>query len=228
MSKQKDANYFRLDEPERALLRQQWHDLTRPYSDDAARRETLWQELRELYAEPHRAYHNLAHINALLLMTEDLAQHRRLQKIDAVRFAVWFHDAIYQPRRHDNEARSADLAVTALNALGVPAEIIDTVRQWILATHKHTAEGLDTDGQMFLDMDLAILGTPPETYQAYAAAIRAEYSWVPGFFYRRARRQILEGFLARPQLYFTPDFSVSREVQARANIAAELANQLSA
>lgn len=218
------SNYFRLDAAERELLRMQWHDLTRPYTADETRREAVWQNLAALYAEPHRAYHNLTHINALLMLASDLEQHRRLSDPDAVRFAIWFHDAIYQPRRNDNETLSADLAVSELVSLNIPPDVIDRVRAMICATQKHDATGLDDDGKLFLDLDLAILGTPSETYQAYRQAIRAEYAWVPKFFYRRARRKILQGFLARPQLYFTPDLSATREVQARLNLAAEIAS----
>lgn len=217
-------DYFRLDAAERALLREQWHDLTRPYTADELRREAVWQNLAALYDEPHRAYHNLTHINALLLLAENLEHHRRLPDADAVRFAIWFHDAIYQPRRQDNETLSADLAVSALIDLNVAPALIDRVRAMICATQKHTSEGLDAAGQVFLDLDLAILGAPPETYQLYTQAIRAEYHWVPKFFYRRARKQILQGFLARPQLYFTPDLSATREGQARLNLAAEIAS----
>ena len=217
-----EYSYFHIDAPERESLQHQWRDLIAPYAPDAARAAEVWQQLCTLHDEPHRAYHNFSHVNALLLMAEDLRERRRLSDATVVAFAIWFHDAVYQPRRDDNEARSADLAVSSLDSLNVPAEITERVRGLILATKTHSAAGLDNDGQLFLDLDLAILGAPPDTYRAYREAIRAEYSWVPAFFYRRARRKILQGFLDRENLYFTSDIGGLRETQARENIAEEL------
>ena len=43
-----------------------------------------------------------------------------------VALALWFHDAIYDVHRHDNEAQSADWARDALTAAGVPDEAAAT------------------------------------------------------------------------------------------------------
>lgn len=213
---------FHVGKQKRDALRQQWHDLAAPFMPDTARRDEILVQLFALYSETHRAYHNLGHIHALLFEAEDWKQRAQWQDYPSAAFAIWFHDAIYQTRNDDNEERSADFAASSLSALGVPAEIISRVGKMILATKKHAAEGLDDDGKLFLDLDLAILGSAPEIYRAYQTAIRDEYSWVPGFLYRRARRKILQGFLERERLYFTDHLANERERQARDNIAREL------
>jgi predicted metal-dependent HD superfamily phosphohydrolase len=69
-----------------------------------------------------------------------------------------------------------------------------------------------------VDIDLSILGAPPETFDAYQEAIREEYSWVPGFLYRRKRKKILRSFLTRDRI-FTTDFFFGRyEERARQNL----------
>ncbi len=136
--------------------------------------------------------------------------------------ALWFHDAIYDPRRADNEAQSAALAAAALPALGLDAAAVGRVADLIRQT-SHTENVLAGDGALICDIDLAILGAPPVAFARYDAAIRQEYAWVPDDIFGRERARLLEVFLARPRLYFTPYFSERLEAQARANLALAMA-----
>ncbi len=54
---------------------------------------------------------------------------------------------------------------------------------------------------------------------AYAQAIRQEYAAVPDELYRPGRRRVLEGFLARPQIYLTERLRALWEAPARANLS---------
>jgi predicted metal-dependent HD superfamily phosphohydrolase len=154
-----------------------------------------------------------------------------LRETAVVQFAIWFHDVIYRTRHHDNEPRSADYATTTLAQLHIPQAVIDDVASLIRATQTHRLdatedalpERLHHDGGWFLDFDLAILGSRPDVYAAYAKAIRREYFWVPAFLFRQKRRAVLEFFLQRPQLYFTEDMRAELETQARENLTNELA-----
>jgi predicted metal-dependent HD superfamily phosphohydrolase len=213
---------FQVGKPKRDALRRQWEELAAPFMPDAALRADALAQLFALYSETHRAYHNLSHIHAMLFYAEDWKQRGRWRDYAGAAFAIWYHDSIYQTRNSDNEERSAAFALSSLKALAVPAETAARAEKMILATKTHSAEGLDEDGKLFLDLDLAILGSASEVYRAYAQAIRAEYSWVPGFLYRRGRRKILNGFLERERLFFTDEIAREREKQARANIAEEL------
>jgi predicted metal-dependent HD superfamily phosphohydrolase len=206
-----------------AELASRWRDLAAPYGSDVT--AAVWEKLRQAYTETARPYHNLTHIGALLDWAERFQA--QLQHYDAVRFAIWFHDAIYDTHQYDNEERSAALAGQQLQRLNVPADTIRAVEQMILATKTHQAEGVDipwlADTRWFLDFDLSILGSPPAVYRAYSQAIRREYGWVPDPLYRRGRRQVLEGFLMREQLFLTEQLRAQLEAQARANLRAELA-----
>ena len=206
-------------------LQTHWQQLAAPYGAATA----AWTELEQAYTAATRHYHNLTHIGALLAWAA--AFQSQLQHYDAVRFAIWFHDAVYDTRQSDNEERSAALAVQHLTQLQVPPAVRRAVEQMILATKKHQlpivqfAEDAawQADARWFLDFDLSILGSPPELYRAYSQAIRREYGWVPGWLYRRGRRQILAGFLQRERLFFTEAMHSRLETQARANLRAELA-----
>lgn len=217
---------LQLSAAELPALQSQWQRLAQSSGADAQLAQAVWLNLQRNYSAPARHYHNLGHIKALLDWVELF--HSQLQQPDAVRFAVWFHDAIYKPRRHDNEERSAELATQELSRLNVPGATINAVNALILATKQHRAEALPAklaaDGRWFLDFDLAILGSRPEIYRAYSQAIRREYAWAPNPLYRRGRRQVLESFLQRAQLFFTAEMRARREAQARQNLTEELAS----
>jgi predicted metal-dependent HD superfamily phosphohydrolase len=187
--------------------------------------EPLRAELTRAYKAPDRHYHGLAHIEALLaLAQEEVAS---IADRDAVEAAIWFHDAIYNTRRTDNEERSAQLARTRL-AGAADAERVDRIAAMIRATAGHAvpafADGSAArDCALFLDMDLAILGAAPADFAAYEAAVRREYGWVAEPQWTAGRRAVLTSFLARPAIYATAEFHARYEATARRNIAVALA-----
>lgn len=181
--------------------------------------DPIFRDLAACYAELRRAYHTLEHIHECLAHF-DATRHLLARPIE-VELAVWFHDAIYDPRRGDNEEQSARLAAGQLRAAGVDDQLVARVAELIRLTN-HAQEGLTGDAAVLCDIDLAILGAAPERFGRYDAAIRREYEWVPEAIYRRERARLLAGFLARPRLYHTPFFSARLEKPARANLVTAL------
>jgi predicted metal-dependent HD superfamily phosphohydrolase len=176
--------------------------------------------LLRCYAEPHRAYHNLTHLQECLAWfdrAEALAHHP-----GEVQIALWFHDAIYDPRSDRNEEASADRAAAAVRAAGGEAACVDRIRELVLAT-RHLTPPPPDDPSLVADIDLAILGAEPERFWSYEAGIRQEYDWVPEAAFRDGRRKILERFLGRPRLYATDWFRDRLEDRARDNLRAAIA-----
>ncbi|GAA5534683.1 phosphohydrolase [Deinococcus aluminii] len=168
------------------------------------------------YAEAHRAYHNAAHVRALLTA---LASRGVLTPTLAL--AAWGHDLIYDPRAQGNEERSAETFGAWLASQGADAALVQEVTALILAT-RHTAPPQTRAEALLVDADLSILGADALTFAAYDAAIRQEYAFVPDAEYREGRARVLRGFLERERIYVTPEFA-GLEGQARANLAAVLA-----
>ena len=186
----------------------------------AESREQLFSAIAEYYSGPGRFYHNLHHVAEVLRLLGSAGV--RAQSHEAVCFAAWFHDAVYDTRRDDNEERSAELAAGWLAQFRAPQETVNRVRRLILATRKHEAGNLSPDELLFLDADLSILGAPEEIYLQYRAAIRREYDWVSEDVYRRERKRILENFAARERLYFTDELRARLEAPARRNLLDEI------
>ena len=180
----------------------------------------LRARLETLYREPQRHYHSLAHIEALLRWLahwRDLA--RAPQLIEA---AIWFHDAVYDTHRDDNEPRSAELARDELRALAWPQADVARVAAMVRATQHHAAAVSDADTLLFLDLDLSVLAQRAEVYDAYSAAVRAEFAWVDTPRYRAGRLRVLRSFVERDAIYRTPAVQAAWEAAARANLAREL------
>jgi predicted metal-dependent HD superfamily phosphohydrolase len=187
--------------------------------------EPLHAELVAAYTAPDRHYHDLHHIEALLGLAGGCAD--EISDRDVVEAAIWFHDAIYDTRRDDNEEQSAALAaarLTGLTGCGRIARIAAMIR----ATAGHVMPDISDaaarhDCALFLDMDLAILGSPEADFEAYEAAIRREYDWVSEPQWRLGRRAVLTRFIERPVLYATARFRASHEAPARHNLARAMA-----
>ena len=105
--------------------------------------------------------------------------------------------------------------IDALHAAGVPRESVQHVHDLVMAT-RHTAVPSAQDERLLVDIDLSILGAERARFDEYEQQIRREYAYVPGFLFRRKRREILQGFLDRPAIYSTPYFHDALEARARA------------
>ena len=184
------------------------------------------------YAEVHRHYHTATHIMFVLRHLHDMARQSAVQPSPEVIAAGLYHDAIYDPMVHNNEALSAVLAAKDLAELGWTTQRRDSVAALIIATAGHLAEparsgrhGDDRadDTAMLLDADLAILGAEPGAYQAYVNGVRAEYAHVDDGQWRTGRSMVLQRFLDRSRLFVTDYMYTAAEHRARANIEAELA-----
>jgi predicted metal-dependent HD superfamily phosphohydrolase len=172
------------------------------------------------YSTPGRYYHTLKHLDGVLSTIEILQGYTN--NLAAVQLAAWFHDVVYDTEAQDNEERSADYAFDLLSNLAIPESTITTVTRLILDTKNHQAAMDDYDSQVLLDADLAILATDSVEYKEYAHAIRQEYGWVADADYITGRQQVLERFLVRSRIYFTPLMSEFAEPSARGNIQGEI------
>lgn len=128
--------------------RDAWRDLGCA-ADDAG-----FYDLVSRYTEAHRRYHTTQHLSECLGLWRTV---RTLaSRPGEVAMALWFHDAVYDTKRQDNEERSADLARDAVARAGLPSEVGERV-QLIMAT-RHDAMPTDGDMQLLVDIDLSILG----------------------------------------------------------------------
>ncbi|HEX2072971.1 MAG TPA: metal-dependent phosphohydrolase [Geodermatophilus sp.] len=186
---------------------------------DSPTSRTEWAAVMAAWSEPHRRYHDLRHLAAVLGLVGELAE--AATDPDAVRLAAWYHDVVYDPRRADNEQRSAERARVGLRGL-VPDDRVEEVARLVLLTAGHDPADDDANGAVLCDADLAVLAGPPEAYAAYASAVREEYGHLSDHAFTAGRIAVLEHLLALPTLYRLPAVAERWTSPARANMTAEL------
>ena len=186
---------------------------------DSPTARTEWAAVVAAWSEPHRRYHDLSHLAAVLGIVDALAP--AADDADAVRLAAWYHDVVYDPRSADNEARSAGRARAGLRGL-VDDDRLAEVERLVLLTVDHDPAPDDANGAVLCDADLAVLAAPPDAYAGYASAVRAEYAHLPDAEFTAGRIAVLERLLALPALYRLPEDDQRWTAPARANLTAEL------
>lgn len=131
------------------------------------------------------------------------------------------HDLIYDTRRQDNEAASAERACQWLEQADL-GQWAPALREMILAT-RHQQPPEDADAALVVDIDLSILASDAAVYAGYEAAVRAEYAWVPEPLFRAGRAKLLRQLLDAPTLYHHAPLAALWEAPARRNLEAALA-----
>jgi predicted metal-dependent HD superfamily phosphohydrolase len=187
---------------------------------DSPTSRTEWAAVVAAWSEPHRRYHDLNHLAAVLGLVDELAA--AAADPDAVRLAAWYHDVVYDPAGDDNEQVSAERARAGLRGL-VPEDRLTEVVRLVLLTAGHDPEPGDADGAVLCDADLAVLASEPARYAVYASAIREEYRHLSDAEFTAGRIAVLERLLALPELYRVPTLAAEWTPRARANVTAELA-----
>jgi len=186
---------------------------------DANPPDGLLAEVVLRYREAGRHYHTLQHLGECFAML-DGARHLAERPAE-IELALWFHDAVYDTRAHDNEGTSAAWAERSLIAGGVSRVVGRRVSELVLAT-RHDAIPGDDDTRLLVDIDLSILGAAPPRFDEYEQQVRQEYAWVPDDAFRIGRARVLSAFLERATIYNTPWFIERLEHQAQENVSRSL------
>lgn len=183
--------------------------------------DLVWSWIESAYNEENRFYHNFNHIEQCL-KEFDLFSHLREDRFKLIiEFAIWFHDIIYNTKSNTNELDSAELAKNAFGVLEVGQEfkyqMMQEIANYILNT-THKGNSYNFSQQLFLDIDLSILGQTANVFDEYESNIRKEYEWVPIKIYKEKRIEILQKFIGKPSIFMTTQLCEKYEKQARDNI----------
>ena len=205
--------------PPEETFRDAWRQVAGPHRTEALER------LLGRYRQPHRRYHTVAHIAAVLQAIHEIVAHAGVahapRDLDAVVLAALYHDAVYDPAATGNEEASAVLAGRCADELGWAPYRCGHVERLVLTTAGHTAD--DIDSAVLIDADLSVLAADPVEYSAYAQAVRAEYEHVDQELWVAGRSAVLRGLLDREHVFCTKYMRTHADSRAQANITAELA-----
>ena len=185
------------------------------------RGEKIWSVIQSKYDEPIRKYHTLEHIEDLL--TELQVYQEKIDDLNAVILAIFFHDIIYDPTARDNEEKSAEL-FSSLMSENLSDVIVQKVVSYIISTKDHSpAVSKDEDLLYFLDLDMSILGRDRLAYAQYSKKIRMEYCHIQEVAFNSGRSTFLRKILLDEKtIFLTEEFRSKMEQKARENIAWEI------
>ncbi|GGB81692.1 metal-dependent phosphohydrolase [Knoellia flava TL1] len=207
------------------LRDEMWEEAARVVRGDVRGLLFLRDDLVRRWAEPHRGYHDLRHLDevmAALVVLRPAAIDTDTEWASVV-LAAWFHDAVYDVESPgDNERLSADLARTTLSRSGIQSEILDATCALVEASAAHDVTERRGPQAAFHDADLWILSAPQDRFDGYCADVRREYSAVPDADYVTGRTAILRPFVERASVYRTDHARLHWEAAARRNLRREL------
>lgn len=201
------------------MLKNTFIDLIANYTKDESLMKELWTEIEKSYSSKSRHYHNLEHLKSLLKELNDVKG--KIDNWNCLLFTLFYHDAVYNARRSDNEEKSAELAIKRMKQISVDTETIERCKLQIEVTKTHV-KSEDTDANYFTDADLSILGRDWATYTTYTENVRKEYSIYPDLVYKPGRKKVLQHFLSMDRIFKTDYFHKKFEAQAKENLQREL------
>jgi predicted metal-dependent HD superfamily phosphohydrolase len=186
-----------------------------------------------------RHYHTAVHLKEMLEYTNILKQAGVIQESEMYRtmvIATFFHDVVYDPKSNQNEKDSVaefqefcqQIEMTTSTSQMIEVLIMATERHKVIPTSdanvsSHQQEMQMATQQLFLDLDMAVLGKEEDAYLAYAALIRKEYAFVPADVYCSKRAMVLQQFLDDSKtIYLSTIFQQSLEQRARNNLQKEI------
>lgn len=164
-----------------------------------------------------RHYHTLRHVEYMLKHVEDFRGVSHPDR-NLVKWAIWFHDIIYDATRNDNEERSANVMADFMRAIGMPDEHIETMKWLILVTTHKGTPGTYLE-EIICDLDLREFVS--DRQYKNAEEVRLEFSHVSDEEYDEGRIKFLDWMLSKECIYHTDLYRETLEAQARQNLLKE-------
>jgi predicted metal-dependent HD superfamily phosphohydrolase len=173
------------------------------------------------YSSNDRYYHNYNHINSMLFYLRFFEKKLNVTDLMAVKFAIIFHDLVYNVDSKDNERKSAEFASSFINSYIQDEELAYKVKTMILLTKDHFKDVVIThDEKVLLDLDLSIFASDERDYDQYVKNIMLEYKDVSRDKYLDGRIGFLTNLIDKK--IFRTEFFSNFENQAQNNIIREL------
>lgn len=195
------------------MLKKKFKTLCQNYTENKEIIELLWQNIESKYSNNNRYYHTLEHLEHIYKELEKVKLNHILE------FSIFYHDIIYDVKKINNEEQSAKLAINEIKKLNISEDIRTAVAQLILETNTHQATS--EQNRLFLDADLAILGSEPIKYKSYIQKIRKEYVVYTDSIYMKGRIKVIEMFLEQDKIYKSEYFYKLYEEKAKFNLSKE-------
>lgn len=180
----------------------------------------VYDEVVRAYAEPHRGHHNLQHILECQSMLDEFES--KFQDSLAASLAFLFHDVVYDPKRNDNEEKSAMYFISVAQKANISEAAVQPIAE-LIRLSKPGSKLVTNDQRYFHDIDCSVLGSGWSRYLEYAKGIEKEYLTVFSLSeYARGRADFLSGLLQKERIFETQEFHQLFDTRARENAKREI------
>ena len=179
--------------------------------------QKIVKQLRQLYAQPWRIYHDFGHIEYCLEVYEECGHFANHP--NELGIAIWFHACIYDLGASDNEARSRDWFLSCSEGV-LNNEARERIADLIMDTC-FPSEPMSHDGRLIVDIDLSNLRDKLEVFMRESKAVMDELSQLKEQATEDADQHLanfFSGFLAREHVFFSDYFRQHYDHIARSNI----------
>ena len=151
--------------------------------------------LSKMWYDPHRFYHNINHLLSIIKAIEKNVWFKELQVKEKhiLLIAAFFHDAIYEVKRKDNEDQSIKLFKLCLKP-NTPKELVDSVIR-LIETTKHRKRPIDKLERIFWDADNAGFIGSYYNFEKIDNLLKKEYSFLSKEQWTKGRIEFLESNL---------------------------------
>lgn len=176
----------------------------------------LLTQLVAAWSEPQRHFHTLRHLQECLQHLDRWGRDHPL--LPAIGMALWFHDALYDPARSDNEDRSARWATSALTELEADPAAVKMISNLVRATADRRKTRITDEQALILDADLAILGADRARFEQHERQLQLEFTHLDPAAYAALRAGYADSLLQRERIFRSATAHAQLERQARENL----------
>lgn len=164
-----------------------------------------------------RHYHTLRHVEYMIVHAMDFGG-ISLKNMCLLKWAIWFHDIVYDAQKSDNEKRSADMLVDFLRAIDMEEEDIE-VAKWLILVTSHKGSPQTKLEEIICDLDLREFAS--DRQEKNAPEVRQEFSHLSDEEWKKGRIEFIESMLAKEYIYHTDLYRETLEATARHNLVNE-------
>ncbi|MFP4523508.1 MAG: hypothetical protein ACLFNM_03105 [Candidatus Woesearchaeota archaeon] len=177
-----------------------------------------FQQIIDTYSFPLRAYHSLqGHIASGLLVLEEIRLLGIAKNFNALQFAWFCHDAIYDPQSKDNERRSAEFAAELISDMGLSPLFSKAVKDLIIVTHRPIIPE-NKDECLIIDLDHLNFGWEHSLFSQQTKNIRQELSFLSDDDFSLNTEKLFTKMLKKNSIFLTPYFKERYEQKAQSNL----------
>jgi len=150
-------------------------------------------QIIDCYSQSHRYWHTPQHLLEMMEGVKELYKDKKVTQREyfSLMLAAVFHDIVYDPKRNDNEEKSAEYMMSRYDGYANPELEKDVLKARDIILDTKTQDSQDGLSRKFNKLDTAILDSQFIEMLDWENKIYKEYKWIGWKQYKKKRIQFL-------------------------------------